>query len=247
VDHTYVTSSCGLLWGCWGRNSGGQSIRGSIGNSIIADCLSQPNSQAGIVYGITGVCHQTANRILHPAATTVAGCNGYVQSAFVYGAYGRRNWTELSKCYPVGTAIARNSGGSKSQQGDDMTGKDTYDQAVSGPKVTAENGETSRLNELAALVEMALGRPLDAPTFQALAIAQSELWKSQENLETMLQRGDVHPEDYLKRLNSAIEHSMQLSLRVLGRERFDAIFGEAGRHPEDLVDRAIFSSQARPR
>jgi hypothetical protein len=62
VDHTYVVSSCGLRWGCWGRDQGGMPIRGAAGSSQLADCLSQPNSQAGILYAITGVCHQTANR-----------------------------------------------------------------------------------------------------------------------------------------------------------------------------------------
>ena len=94
---------------------------------------------------------------------------------------------------------------------------------------------------------MAPGPSLDAPTFQALAAAQSELWKAREDLETMVQRGDLYPEDYLKRLNSAIEQSMRQSLRVLGPERFDAIFGEADKHPEDLVDREIRSSQMYPR
>jgi hypothetical protein len=84
-DHTYVTSSCGLVWQCWGRCSGGSALSAALGNSIVADCLSQPNSQAGIIYGITGVCHQTSNRILHPARVTVVGCQGYNLSVFAYG------------------------------------------------------------------------------------------------------------------------------------------------------------------
>src|SRR5229473_4466627 len=63
-DHTYVVSSCGLRWGCHGRSTGGNLLRGRVGNSIIADCLAQPTGLAGIKYGITGVCHQIANRIL---------------------------------------------------------------------------------------------------------------------------------------------------------------------------------------
>ena len=39
-DHTYVTSSCGLRWGCWGRDQGGTLLRGAPGSSIFADCLS---------------------------------------------------------------------------------------------------------------------------------------------------------------------------------------------------------------
>jgi hypothetical protein len=72
-EHTYVTSDCGFVWRCWGRSTGGSPLAAATGNSIVADCLSQPNSQAGIRYGFTGVCHQTANRILHPAGITVRG------------------------------------------------------------------------------------------------------------------------------------------------------------------------------
>ena len=62
AEHTYVESSHGHVWPCWGRSMSGRQICVGGGNTAEADCLSQPNSQAGIVYGITGVCHQTANR-----------------------------------------------------------------------------------------------------------------------------------------------------------------------------------------
>ena len=67
-DHTYVTSSHGHAWGCFGRSAGGTQIGSAVGNFDQADCLSQPNAQAGIGYGSIGVCHQAANRILFPAA-----------------------------------------------------------------------------------------------------------------------------------------------------------------------------------
>lgn len=90
-DHTYVTSSDGRgPWGCWGRSSGGMPLVGAsaMGSSTIADCISQTNSRAGIVYAITGVCHQTANRILDPAARLVTSARGYGVSRFAYQTYG---------------------------------------------------------------------------------------------------------------------------------------------------------------
>ena len=110
AEHTYVTSSHGHIWPCWGRSSKGRQICTGSGNTAQADCLSQPNSHAGIVYGVTGVCHQTANRILYPAGLTVAAAVGYRASVFAWGTYGRDlgarrlyspvslPWPELQHC-----------------------------------------------------------------------------------------------------------------------------------------------------
>lgn len=67
ADHTYVTSSDGGAWGCYGRCTGGTLICSGNGNTAVANCLARPNAQAGIVYGINGLCHQMSNRILYPA------------------------------------------------------------------------------------------------------------------------------------------------------------------------------------
>jgi hypothetical protein len=110
ADHTYVVSSHGHVWRCWGRSAGGVQICAGTGNTTQADCLSQPNSEAGIAYGRTGVCHQTANRILYPCGETVSGAAGYRGSVFAWGTYGRDPatgqlyspsrfpWVELESC-----------------------------------------------------------------------------------------------------------------------------------------------------
>lgn len=67
----------------------------------IARCIATPNDEgfnwtatAHIVYGIDGVCHQIANRILTATGgagrtpITVEGANGYRISRFFYGLYG---------------------------------------------------------------------------------------------------------------------------------------------------------------
>jgi len=88
ADHTYVTCSGGFAWPCWGRSSGGRRISSGTGSSARANCISLPNSTAGIIYGVTGVCHQTANRILFPAGTTVSDARGYWASVLLFGHYG---------------------------------------------------------------------------------------------------------------------------------------------------------------
>ena len=89
TDHTYVKSdNPPFVWSCWGRGSGGKRICRGSGNSSVANCISQSNSHAGIIYGVTGVCHQTANRILYPARVTVSKARGYWASSLAYGTYG---------------------------------------------------------------------------------------------------------------------------------------------------------------
>lgn len=91
ADHTYVRSSDGKQWGCWGRGTGGRKICEGKGDSKKANCLSQPAGVALIVYAVTGVCHQTANRILRPARKTVSKAQAYAASWALYGAYGGSN------------------------------------------------------------------------------------------------------------------------------------------------------------
>lgn len=106
LDHTYVTSDDNYgPWGCFGRSSGGHSVSSGQGNSACADCLSKPSNllatpplYAGLRYGVTGVCHQAANRILRPAGVSVAGVQGYGASVFLYGPFGRGGWPEWRQC-----------------------------------------------------------------------------------------------------------------------------------------------------
>ena len=88
-DHTYVTSSGGHIWGCFGRLKGGRVICSGSGNMDMADCLSQVNSSAALIEGRTGRCHQAANRILFPSGQFVSRANGYRLSTFQFGTYGR--------------------------------------------------------------------------------------------------------------------------------------------------------------
>lgn len=88
LDHTYVTCAGGRAWCCWGRSTGGAVLQTGEGSSVEAECIARPRSEAGIVYGVTGLCHQTANRILYPAGVTVSDAVGYRITEFFFGTYG---------------------------------------------------------------------------------------------------------------------------------------------------------------
>lgn len=92
LDHTYVhidkNDNTKDIYGCWGRSDGGRQICEGTGDVAEAEMIATPNGLAGIVYGVTGVCHQTANRILYPAQITVMEAGGYAISSAIYGTYG---------------------------------------------------------------------------------------------------------------------------------------------------------------
>ncbi len=98
ADHTNVSCSGnpGHLWVCWGVPPAGPIICTGPGSTKQAGCISTPalvrgsRDLAGILYGITGVCHQAANRILFPANQIVNGARGYRASAAVYGRFGEQ-------------------------------------------------------------------------------------------------------------------------------------------------------------
>jgi len=91
ADHTYVECGTGAVgWSCWGGKTGGTAVRQAGGSTVRANNIAEPNERAGITcYGINGVCHQAANRILLPAGITVNGVRGYQVSNALYGTYGR--------------------------------------------------------------------------------------------------------------------------------------------------------------
>jgi hypothetical protein len=236
TDHTYATSSCGLRWSCWGRSVGGTRLRFAVGSSAIADCLSQPNSEARIRYGLTGVCHQTANRILHPAGITVAGCRGYNYSVHAFGKYGRGQWPELSACYSNATVSVSASVGS----GSVTPRSGNLSKGISVDDTPQSSMEMDRLTEISALAEMALGHPLDASTRRSLQKIQRDFTRRQGRLVHNLDLGIVTSEEYLGQLNALLRSMMDRTQALLGDERFNAIFGEAGRYAEGLVDRGTF-------
>jgi len=106
-DHTYVTAQSRLSWGCFGRDFGGSVVTSGAGSSIAADCLSyrrHPQAPekgsysvyAGIIYALSGVCHQASNRILFPTGRKLPpSVNGYALSYAVWGDYGTGSWVEF--------------------------------------------------------------------------------------------------------------------------------------------------------
>jgi hypothetical protein len=251
-DHTYVASSCGLRWGCFGRSVGGASICRGPGNSVVANCLSQVNGRAGIRYLITGVCHQAANRILHPAFTTVARARGYKWSHMRYGVYGIPPWPQRAQCYqpPIGGTSPSSPGatGSGVAGGPSASASDPfsdYDKSVTLASESGMDDDKVRLADLAALVQLGLGKPLDDATFAQLADIQYRLQIHQNKLVYLLDEGQISPEQYLDKLNRLSVDARDRGVELLGYANFKAIFGDVGDTIEELGDTEAFLEEYR--
>ncbi len=217
-DHTYVTSSCGLVgpWGCYGRSAGGAMLIAGTGSSAIADCLAQPNPDAAAIrYDFTGVCHQMANRILHPANVAVDNCRGYAVSFTLFDDYGRGAWLQRNACYPPGTIFAPGrhgaalsilGSGAPAVTADQATASTTGNQLVRGivhlatvnDAVAAQ--EATEVARLSALAQRALGHHLEPGTLKNLKAVQSNLRDEQANLVKLFDAGRISADEYLARV-----------------------------------------------
>ena len=240
-DHTYVTSSCGLIWPCLGNATIRNPICSGIGDSSIADCLSQPVGNAGIRYLVNGVCHQISNRILHPASVIVSRASGYRLSAFRYGPYGKNLPSPaLSACYlasnktvPVGYKPS----------GSDMSflshsSAEAAERLVLS-EVKALDKHPNRVEELRSLVSSVPNSFIDADTFARLSEIQGRLWDAEDKATDMFQGGFISPEQFYDVTMFETRVAMDESRRLLG-DQFFIFFGEAALTPECMMSREDF-------
>jgi hypothetical protein len=94
--------------------------------------------------------------------------------------------------------------------------------------------------EMAAFFEAQLKKTLPPQVLNRLFEIQAEFRDRQARLVGRLQAQEISRERYLDEFNAALKRSMQQSLETLGERDFMLAYGEAGLHPECLVDKAIF-------
>ena len=110
------------------------------------------------------------------------------------------------------------------------------------PMVTQSVGQND-----SALVQAYLGHSLIDQTFDGLAAVQARLHADQAELAALQDQAVLRPRQYLNRLNYALQIWKLRSLDILGRENFNAIFGDVGESPETLIDRDTFLDSEKSR
>jgi hypothetical protein len=242
--HTYVTSSCGASWGCWGGNTGGLSIHNGTGSSILADCIGQPNvgtgllsfGLAGIVYGINGVCHQMANRILSAANIELPLTFPQIRAShFTYrgGAFGRNlPGQPVGDQWPARQAACKKPPSSRQSPGSmgpsEVSGNLSFSRGSSLMSIsTGAHDDPDPRSELSALIEAAsLGHPIGNQKLEALLKIQENLRASQEQLAQWLLKKKITKTEYVAKLDTIMRESARAGEEVLGFDDFHKVFGE---------------------
>ena len=247
ADHTYVTSSDGFAWGCWGRSSGGKTICASTGSSGKANCISQPGSTAGLIYGITGVCHQTANRILYPARAIVSDAAGYWASILLYGTYGTSlaEW-EIRKSNCISGVLGLKAQESESTAITRIVKEPTPEPGIKAylDKVDAiYAAQTSNMKiptlpeaktreflsqELGLLFDYRLGLAnikTNSKNITTLQKLQASILGEKENFDGALIGGNISAAEYAQKVNGLLMAFMKESGSLLGRDVHTKVFG----------------------
>jgi len=259
ADHTYVTSSDGGIWPCWGRSSGGRLICSGSGSSKKSDCLSKKSSHAGLIYGVSGVCHQTANRILYPAKKIVSEAHGYWASVAMYGTYGtssipsaiewkvRKNHcqkikgdlnTKLSENKPK---ISENSV-QKSEislyidKVNDLYIEEVSDQVLSKSKKIDFLGQ-----ELELMADYKLGATKDSYKITALRKLQANLLSEKEILDDTLSNDGIDINEYAEKINKLMFNFLKESEIQLGKETHIKLFEIAPDTVFNIIDADILA------
>ena len=250
-DHTYVTSDQGHVWPCWGRAAGGAEICSGFGDTAFADCLSQPSSQAGLRYGVTGVCHQTANRILFPAQQLVDRAKGYNVSVFQYGTYGRGTWAELERCANLRGGTPQptlgNPGAQMSKPSRLLTLtiealRDITAKTFGLPQLPTE--DQVRRAEFRAIWETQLGKDFAPDQREAVSEIQAKMREELDELRKVLDEGHLSRVTFLDASTGIVDVTLDRCEDLLGREKFQRLFGGSAREAaRTLVDPVVFFAQ----
>lgn len=209
------------------------------GSSIQAECISQGN--AGILYGLSGVCHQAANRVSFSAQLKATGAGGYPQSVFTFGEYGRsfpgsKTWEAIKRgCRSREITFDENvSEDSRAKLSDTR-----YDEREHPMVSISPDNEPSRLIELSELVQRGLGRGLSDEKFQKLSQIQMRLRDNQAEIARRLLLNEISREQYISLFDDILTTANDESETLLGSEDFKRIFGAKLRAP-DLIDLEVF-------
>ena len=259
ADHTYVTSSDGYVWPCWGRSSGGHPICSGVGSSASANCFSQTSSQAGILYALTGVCHQTANRILFPARAIVSAAGGYWASVLLYGTYGTSTLPSLiewevrkGRCGGVASDMMANARGvvaaGAAAQADPAL--QAYLAKVNGLYAAQAQAATLNLLGNAAQPDI-LGQELKlmadyrladaAPDMAPLQGEQASTLARKAVLDQQLISKHLTPAEYAQQVNALLGELLSKSVSLLGEKTHTQLFGVAPGASIQLVDSDILA------
>jgi hypothetical protein len=223
----------------------------------LADCISQPNAGifsglgiAGVVYGLNGVCHQMANRILSAANVELPLTFAQIRATrLTYrGPFGwNMAMQPLSDHWPnrrIGCVGAPPLSGPIGPSSQSRSSSTTNLSGGSGLMSLSIGGSSDPRSELSTLLEAGLGHPVDARVFDGLVGMQVKLHAEQEKLAFRLVSQEISREQYLSLLDSIMIEAARTGENLLGFDEFHKVFGEFRAY--DIVDANAFVADRFP-
>jgi len=229
----------------------------------LADCIAQPNVAtglysigiAGIVYGVNGVCHHMANRILSAANVELPRNIAQIRAMrtlYRGGAFGRNlrgqppedQWPNRRILCAAAPAPAPGSIGASTS----LASSSFPNPSEGSGLMSFDNAEDEfpdPRSELSNLIEAGLGHPIEDPqVFEGLLDMQTRLHAEQETLADLFLARDISREQYISRLDAIMRDAARTGARLLGDDDFHKIFGEFAVH--NIVDVNAFIGGQRP-
>ncbi|MDU6242637.1 MAG: hypothetical protein E6614_27390, partial [Bradyrhizobium sp.] len=248
-------------------HQGGSFVVGGSGSADQADCIANHKiggsvkwqgivigtiGMSGIVYLMSGVCHQAANRILSAAgAGVLLPSQAYPlikRSVQSYGVYGLEiDWLpiEASWQFRQATCSAPLQRAPSNVASLNLSGG-TYRSSAWMSQMPKSNFDPTPqlIEDLHFLIDQGLeGKQLDERTVLQLAAIQQSLRNDQQTLALQYRIGKIEREDYLRGMKMAIRRADQEGEKLLGPEDYHRIFGDPST-VDQFVDQ--YCSNARP-
>lgn len=247
ADHTYVGSAEGFKWRCWRKGKDGHLIVEATGDIRQAKCMAEDfKGHAGILYGLTGVCHQSANRILYSSRITVHMAKGYAASHLLFGTYGIHDLTGVSnweykkiKCMPglLKTEV--------------MVGGEDYFEQVNQLyrfyKVNFhdlnQNHEFVQKGELEALMRVKLKGAMDQYRMEQLHGIREKLLERKQHLSGQLLSKALTPKSFSRQVNEALNDCLVAMASIITDQEYLDLFQVAPGITIKVVDEVIMMKQ----
>lgn len=241
ADHTWVTTFPAPApcpppkdyWYCWGichatgPGTNARLLTSGPGDLRIASCICTPNdpkAYGGInLYGIEGVCHQVANRVLYASQPlqTVQGSHLYWLSHLLFGAYGttHADWAQRRKRCGAGAQLPAGGSGGGTIAG--MDDEELDRQALQ---------EVLRQKMGTAFREDALGR------FEAV---RAGLLADKARLDRAVQAQELSGEEFARQVNELLTSYLPRFAAVIGVDATREVFGVGPGETVELLDPAM--------
>lgn len=218
LDHVALETSTGTDWGCFGRtraeDPAAQPIARGEGDELWAKAIAGPDGHAGIVFGVTGICHHCANRIALPADIDSRNAPGNEIATPIFGKYGLDTKTLIERVKDAARSV-----------------NDDYPKRIADELVTSVVERVGGgIEDERAIVRADLARLLTPVLKSDYPLLKNDiedvylsLYYKREALFSAFQRKSIDQATFINRMNVGFVSTLEDLKEVVGADRFRLI------------------------